>query len=58
MEETLWIDQKTFHWMKVEAHVIHPVRIEGGFAEVEPGTQFEVESGQSPAISGWLHIFR
>ena len=29
MEGTLWIDQKTFQWVKVEAHVIHPVRIEG-----------------------------
>jgi hypothetical protein len=43
MEGTLWIDQKTFQWVKVEAHVTHPVRIEGFIAEVEPGTQFEVE---------------
>jgi len=43
MEGTLWIDQKTFQWVKVEAHVIHPVRIEGFLAEVEPGTHFEVE---------------
>lgn len=43
MEGTLWIDQKTFQWVKVEAHVIHPVRIEGFLAEVEPGTKFEVE---------------
>jgi hypothetical protein len=43
MEGTMWIDQKTFQWVKVEAHVIHPVRIEGFLAEVEPGTQFEVE---------------
>jgi len=43
MEGTLWIDQKTFQWVKVEAHVIHPVRIEGFLAEVEPGTRFEVE---------------
>lgn len=27
----------------MEAHVIHPVRIEGFLAEVEPGTNFEVE---------------
>jgi hypothetical protein len=45
MEGTLWIDQKTFQWVKVEAHVIHPVRIEGFVAEVEPGTRFEVEKG-------------
>ena len=43
MEGTLWIDEKTFQWVKVEAHVTHPVRIQGFLAEVEPGTQFEVE---------------
>jgi len=43
MEGTMWVDQKTFQWVKVEAHVFHPVRIEGFLAEVEPGTQFEVE---------------
>lgn len=43
MEGTLWIDQKAFQWVKVEAHVTHPVRIEGFMAEIEPGTQFEVE---------------
>jgi hypothetical protein len=43
MEGTLWIDQETFQWVKVEAHVMHPVRIEGFLAEVEPGTRFEVE---------------
>jgi hypothetical protein len=36
MEGTMWIDQKTFQWVKVEAHVIHPVRIESFLAEVEP----------------------
>jgi hypothetical protein len=53
MEGTMWIDQKTFQWVKVEAHVIHPVRIEGFLAEVEPGTRFEVEKRP---ISGdiWL----
>lgn len=43
MEGTLWIDQNTFQWVKVEAHVMHPVRIEGFLAEVEPGTKFELE---------------
>lgn len=43
MEGTMWIDQKKFQWVKVEAHVIHPVRIEGFLAVVEPGTRFEVE---------------
>jgi len=53
MEGTLWIDQKTFQWVKVEAHVTHPVRIEGFLAEVEPGTRFEVE--KRPVTSDiWL----
>lgn len=43
MEGTLWIDQHTFQWVKVEAHVVHPVKIEGFIAVVEPGTRFEVE---------------
>jgi hypothetical protein len=53
MEGTAWIDQKTFQWVKVEAHVIHPVRIEGFLAEVEPGTQFEVEK-RPVADNIWL----
>ncbi len=53
MEGTLWIDQKAFQWVKVEAHVVHPVRIEGFIAEVEPGTRFEVE--KRPVTSNvWL----
>jgi hypothetical protein len=53
MEGTLWIDQKTFQWVKVEAHVTHPVRILGFMAEVEPGTLFEVE--KRPVTSDiWL----
>jgi len=53
MEGTLWIDQKTFQWVKVEAHVTHPVKIEGFVAEVEPGTRFEVE--KRPVTSDiWL----
>ena len=43
MEGTLWVDRDTFQWVKVEAHVTHPVRIEGFLAEVEPGTRFELE---------------
>jgi hypothetical protein len=53
MEGTLWIDRRTFQWLKVEAHVIHPVRIERFLAEVEPGTRFEVE--KRPVASDiWL----
>lgn len=43
MEGHLWIDQKTFHWVRVTAKVIRPVAIEGFLARVEPGTQFEIE---------------
>jgi hypothetical protein len=56
MEGTLWIDQKMFQWVKVvkvEAHVTHPVKIEGFVVEVEPGTRFEVE--KRPVTSDiWL----
>jgi len=43
MEGMMWVDKEAFQWVKVEAHVTHPVRIEGFLAEVEPGTQFELE---------------
>lgn len=44
MHGELWIDETTFHWVKVTAQVIHPVSLEGFLAEVEPGTQFELEN--------------
>jgi hypothetical protein len=43
MQGELWIDEKTFQWVKVEAQVIHPVSIEGFLATVERGTRFELE---------------
>ena len=43
MQGELWIDQKTYQWVRVTARVIHPVSIEGFLAQVEPGTQFELE---------------
>ena len=43
MQGELWIDKKTFQWVKVTARVIHPVAIEGFLARVEPGTRFELE---------------
>jgi hypothetical protein len=53
MEGKLWIDTKTFQWVKVEAHVIHPVSIEGFLAEVDAGTRFELE--KMPVDDGiWL----
>jgi len=53
MNGTLWIDKQTYQWVKVEAHVIHPVAIEGFLARVEPGTRFELE--KAPVANGvWL----
>ncbi len=43
MQGRLWIDQKTFQWVKVTAQVIHPVAIMGFLAKVQPGTRFELE---------------
>ena len=43
MQGQLWIDQKTYQWVKVTAQVVHPVSIEGFLAQVEPGTRFELE---------------
>jgi hypothetical protein len=43
MQGELWIDTQTYQWVKVTARVIHPVSIEGFLAQVEPGTQFELE---------------
>lgn len=43
MQGRLWIDQKTFQWVKVTAQVIHPVSIMGFLAKVQPGTRFELE---------------
>jgi hypothetical protein len=43
MQGKLWIDTKTFQWVKVQAKVIRPVSIEGFLATVEPGTHFELE---------------
>lgn len=53
MRGELWIDKKTFQWVKVTAHVIRPVSIEGFLAEVQPGTRFELE--KMPVENGiWL----
>ncbi len=43
MEGEMWIDQKDFHWVHVHAVVIRPVSIEGFLAQVEPGTQFDLQ---------------
>ena len=54
MEGELWIDRKTYQWVKVTAEVIHPVSIEGFLAKVEPGTQFELEKAPVGDGSVWL----
>jgi hypothetical protein len=43
MEGKLWVDEETFQWVKVEAHVTRPVGIMGFLARVDPGTQFQLE---------------
>jgi hypothetical protein len=56
MVGTMWVDQKTFQWVKVEAKVIHPVSIEGFLARVDPGTRFELK--QAPVVPGvWLPTY-
>jgi hypothetical protein len=53
MQGRLWIDKKTFQWVKVTARVISPVSIEGILAKVERGTYFELEN--MPVAEGvWL----
>lgn len=53
MEGQLWIDKATYQWVKVEAHVIRPVSIEGFLARVEPGTEFELDK-KPVANNVWL----
>jgi hypothetical protein len=43
MQGELWIDTKSYQWVKVTAEVIRPVSIIGFLAQVEPGTKFELE---------------
>src|SRR4051794_1232995 len=53
MRGQLWIDQKTFQWVKVVAEVVHPVSIGGFLARVDPGTRFELD--KAPVGNGiWL----
>ncbi len=53
MQGTLWIDKKSYQWVKVKAEVVNSVSIEGFLAEVQPGTNFELE--KSPVADGiWL----
>jgi hypothetical protein len=38
----LWIDRKSFHWLRAEAQVLNPVSVFGLFARVLPGTRMEL----------------
>jgi len=53
MRGTLWVDTRTYQWVKVEAQVVRPVSIAGFLARVQPGTRFELE--KMPVGNGiWL----
>jgi hypothetical protein len=54
MQGEMWIDQKTYQWVRVTAQVITPVSIEGFLARVEPGTRFELEKMPVEEGSIWL----
>jgi hypothetical protein len=54
MQGELWIDKKTYEWVKVVAEVIRPVSIDGFLAVVEPGTEFEIE--KKPVADGIWQI--
>jgi len=43
MQGKLWVDTRSFHWVRVEAQVVRTVTIAGFLARVEPGTRFELE---------------
>lgn len=53
MQGILWVDQKTYNWVKVTAEVVRPVSIEGFLAEVQPGTFFELEKSPVGAGGVW-----
>ena len=53
MRGTLWVDRKSYQWVKVEAEVFRPVAFGLFIAKVQTGTRFSLE--QSPVSdSVWL----
>ncbi len=54
MRGTMWIDQDSYRWVKVQAEVTDAVTIEGFLAKVEPGTRFAVEMRPVGDGSIWL----
>jgi hypothetical protein len=56
MRGSIWIDEKSFGWVRAEATLVHPVMIEGFLARVERGTRFAME--ERPFGNGyWLPTF-
>ena len=43
MRGKLWIDAKSYHWVRVEAEVDQPVYLEGFLARVDRGTKFVLD---------------
>jgi hypothetical protein len=43
MNAKLYIDTRTFQWVRAEGVVVRPVWIEGLLAQVQPGTRFELD---------------
>lgn len=53
MQGRLWVDQRTYQWVKVHAEVVKPVNFYGFLAKVGPGTEFDLE--QAPVTDNlWL----
>jgi hypothetical protein len=53
MQGRLWVDQRTYQWVKVHAAVVRPVSLGGFLAKVAPGTEFDLE--QAPVTDNlWL----
>jgi hypothetical protein len=51
---TLWIDQGSFRFVKVQAEVFRPVMIAGFVARIEPGTRFELDEMPVDDSGIWL----
>jgi hypothetical protein len=52
MKGRLYVDKAQYHWVRVEAEVIHPVEFGLFLAKVKPGTSFELD--QAPVGNIWL----
>jgi hypothetical protein len=53
MKGRLWIEKKSYHWVRVRAQVVKPVEFALFIAKVRPGTEFELN--QTPVDGAiWL----